>query len=475
MAKDLKDLFKNLDIQESFKEELQKRFNEAVASETKKVLKEASLAGMLGNIDIENPLRYLMSDPDFRRLVTAWDRKNPDITRAQLLRSFPAAFRDLQGNTLAEPLVDFLMTILSTLAKDTSLMQRLIRGMEKEEDEAMGGGEEELQESFRLMRVVTENAEEYLEKEKYILDSGYSFAFFADDKLMPVDKNEATYKVFVKNIVVDKGEGEPENVKGVEGEEDTEDFTFEVKKMVAVQWSPEYGGVAAEGEKEVDEDETEAEETEVDKEIADAEAAEEAQDEEMVTKLDEYLQYVVGEFVKDNKLAIDQGVKVELAENLINGLKALLFENNIDYSDVELAKINNLEKTIKNYEENINSLYEKNIKLYKENKTLLEEIQKTKRQNVIKETIDSFALTDLQKEKVERLLEMIYFEPDATENDVKNKVKSIVEKSILVKETKDTSLFKPIVEAEEKVTQKSKFKSDDVVEDEILKILKNEF
>ena len=52
--------------------------------------------------------------------------------------------------------------------------------------------------------------------------------------------------------------------------------------------------------------------------------------EELVEKVDSYLNYVVEEWIKDNQLAIDRGIKSEISEDFISGLKTLFKEHYID-------------------------------------------------------------------------------------------------------------------------------------------------
>jgi Mg/Co/Ni transporter MgtE len=53
----------------------------------------------------------------------------------------------------------------------------------------------------------------------------------------------------------------------------------------------------------------------------------------IIENLDSYLDYVVEEWMKENELAIEAGIKVEMAESLMNGLKELFEEHNIEVDD----------------------------------------------------------------------------------------------------------------------------------------------
>jgi len=450
-----------VDLPEVLKDKLEEEFQKNVYSTLTEAL----------NINVEKPLELLITDPDFRRLVTAWDRKNPEVTRAQLLRSFPAAFRDLQGNTLAEPIVDFFMGILNALASDTSLMQRLIRALEKDkgvQTSAETGEEGPVTESFRFLRVIVENAEEYMEKEQYVLNAGYKFAFFANDELMPVSKEEATHKVFVKTITV-------------EDEKEDSEFSFVAKKMVALEWKPEYGGVGVEEEKPSSEKESESEEemSDVEGELPelpddDEELEKDEENEELVNKLDEYLDYVVQEYFRENQIAIENGLKVELAENLLKGIKQVLTENNVEVVENALPKIQEYEKKIREYEDSLNSLYEKNISLFKENKSLQKALFEARKNQIVDSLIQESGIVDVKAEKVKKMISFVKFNGNENDQEIKEKVLSIIREGLVFEKTsteeKPKMLFK-----ESKIEQLETKKQENVeanLDKEIIEILK---
>jgi len=450
-----------VDLPEVLKDKLEEEFQKNVYSTLTEAL----------NINVEKPLELLITDPDFRRLVTAWDRKNPEVTRAQLLRSFPAAFRDLQGNTLAEPIVDFFMSILNALSSDTSLMQRLIRALEKDkggQTPAESGEEGPVTESFRFLRVLVENAEEYMEKEQYVLNADYRFAFFANDEFMPVPKEEATHKVFVKTITV-------------EDEKEDSEFSFVAKKMVALEWKPEYGGVGVEEEKPSSEKEPESEEEmpDVEGELpelpdADEELEKDEENEELVKKLDEYLDYVVQEYFRENQIAIENGLKVELAENLLKGIKHVLTENNVEVVENALPKIQEYEKKIREYEDSLNSLYEKNVSLFKENKSLQKALFEAKKNQIVDSLIQESGIVDVKAEKVKKMVSLVKFNGNENDQEIKEKVLSIIREGLVFEKTsteeKPKKLFK-----ESKFEQLEEKKQENVeanLDKEIIEILK---
>ena len=117
-------------------------------------------------------------------------------------------------------------------------------------------------------------------------------------------------------------------------------------------------------------------------------------------KVDQYLDYVVEEWMKENELAIERGLKGEIAEDFISGLKQL-FEDH--YIDVPNEKYNVLEAQsdkIAELEEQLNSVMENNIKMNSVNSELV-------REQVITEVASD--LTDTEIEKFASLVEDVDF------------------------------------------------------------------
>ena len=69
---------------------------------------------------------------------------------------------------------------------------------------------------------------------------------------------------------------------------------------------------------------------------------------ELAEKVDGYLDYVVAEWMKENELAIERGLKGEIAEDFITGLKALFEEHYIDVPDEKYDILESQHKRLKN-------------------------------------------------------------------------------------------------------------------------------
>jgi hypothetical protein len=86
---------------------------------------------------------------------------------------------------------------------------------------------------------------------------------------------------------------------------------------------------------------------------------------ELSEKLDDYLTYVVEEWVTENRLQVERGVKVELAENFIFGLKKLFETNFIDVPDEKYDVLDELYTEIDNKNEELNKSINENVSLRK--------------------------------------------------------------------------------------------------------------
>jgi hypothetical protein len=120
----------------------------------------------------------------------------------------------------------------------------------------------------------------------------------------------------------------------------------------------------------------------------------------LVEKVDDYLEYVVEEWMTDNAVAVEQGIKTQIAENFITGLKNL-FENH--YIDVPAEKYNVLDEL---YAQN-KGLHEQLNQRMNDNINLKKEVALTECAGIfVAETKD---LADTQVAKLQALMENVSF------------------------------------------------------------------
>src|SRR5210317_1617571 len=82
---------------------------------------------------------------------------------------------------------------------------------------------------------------------------------------------------------------------------------------------------------------------------------------ELVEKVDSYLNYVVEEWMQENKLAIERGIKGEIAEDFIGGLKKLFEDHYIDVPDEKYDVLEDQASKIEEFEKKLNEQIEKNF------------------------------------------------------------------------------------------------------------------
>ena len=150
--------------------------------------------------------------------------------------------------------------------------------------------------------------------------------------------------------------------------------------------------------------------------------------EELTEKVDSYLSYVVEEWMKENEIALERGIKGEIAEDFITGLKKLFAEHYIDVPDERYNVLEDQANKIESLEKKLNEQIEKNVELNKDNAV------KTKNEIMSEVASD---LADTAKEKFAKLAEEIEWS-DA--DSFKSKCETIKESYFGAKEEVKDSL-----------------------------------
>ena len=113
---------------------------------------------------------------------------------------------------------------------------------------------------------------------------------------------------------------------------------------------------------------------------------------EMTDKVDTYLNYVTDEWMKENELAVERGLKGEIAEDFISGLKQLFEDHYIDIPDDKYDVLEAQSEKISELESKISETIEKNVSLKDGNAKLV-------REQVISEVYEGLADTEIEKFK----------------------------------------------------------------------------
>ena len=114
--------------------------------------------------------------------------------------------------------------------------------------------------------------------------------------------------------------------------------------------------------------------------------------EEIVDKVDAYLNYVVEEWMKENELAIEKGLRNEITEDFIGGLKSLFESHYINVPQEKYDVIESQAAEIEKLKEDINKSMEKNIELN-------QKIAESTREEIIKDVSSDLAATEVDKLK----------------------------------------------------------------------------
>ena len=125
--------------------------------------------------------------------------------------------------------------------------------------------------------------------------------------------------------------------------------------------------------------------------------------EELEERLDAYLEYVSEEWVNENALAIETGLKEELTESFLGGLKQLFEEHYVSIPEEKYNVLEGMVEKLDDMETKLNEQIEKNISL---NKRLSESVA----DRIFDEISEGLAFT--QKEKLASLSESVEFESD---------------------------------------------------------------
>jgi hypothetical protein len=123
--------------------------------------------------------------------------------------------------------------------------------------------------------------------------------------------------------------------------------------------------------------------------------------EAMVEKVDSYLNYVVEEWMKENELAVERGIRTEIAEDFITGLKGLFKEHYIDVPEEKYNVLDDLTDQVKDLESKLNEQIEKNVNLSKD-------VSESNREKLIAQVSEDLA--DTEKEKFGSMAENVEYD-----------------------------------------------------------------
>ena len=124
----------------------------------------------------------------------------------------------------------------------------------------------------------------------------------------------------------------------------------------------------------------------------------------MSEKIDGYLNYVVEEWMKENELAVEKGIRSELVEDFMTGLKNLFQEHYIDIPEEKVDLVDDLFEKVEELETKLDESINTNVEVKKE-------LAKFKKEEVLRNVSEELAETE--KEKLTKLADGIDYEDDS--------------------------------------------------------------
>ena len=270
----------------------------------------------------------------------------------------------------------------------------------KEEDEEEGDSEEEeeepAEESFEIPKTknqMLKNIYDQVNKmKKSDLSGKYESILKATQKVVKEEEEVNEEAETTKIQAVSPQEIDPPNVQDdvealVSGEEG---LSEEFKKKASTIFE------AAVHAKVVDEVNKRMEE-----QAKEVDASKDEFQKELTEKVDGYLTYVVEEWMKENELAIERGIRSELVEDFMSGLKTLFTEHYIDLPEEKVDMVDDLFTKVEELETSLDEEINRGVELQKE-------LAQFKKDDAVKQATKDLA--DADSEKIAKLAEGIEFE-----------------------------------------------------------------
>ena len=154
---------------------------------------------------------------------------------------------------------------------------------------------------------------------------------------------------------------------------------------------------------------------------------------DLVEKVDNYLNYVVEQWMDDNKVAIQTGLRTEIAETFMNSLKDLFTESYIEVPESKVDLVDQLSAEVEELEAASNDAITKQMEMQEELETL-------KRDAIIADAAEGLAAT--QVEKLKKLAEDVDFDNEETFAEKVNTIKE----SYFTKKTTESADIEEAVE-----------------------------
>ena len=131
---------------------------------------------------------------------------------------------------------------------------------------------------------------------------------------------------------------------------------------------------------------------------------------QLTERVDSYLEYVAGEWLEENSLAVEQGLKAEMSESFLTGMKSLFEEHYVSIPEDKYDVLESMVNKLDDMEEKLNEQIDKNVGLTKR-------LAESKSDGILSDVSEGLAVT--QKDKLASLAESVEFE---SETDYREKL-----------------------------------------------------
>lgn len=170
--------------------------------------------------------------------------------------------------------------------------------------------------------------------------------------------------------------------------------------------------------------------------------------EEMAEQMDSYLDYVVEQWMTDNQLAVEHGIKAEMVENFMAGMKTLFEENYVSIPDEKVDVVEELATKAEELEGDLNEEISRNVELRKV-------VESYTREKLVESVSDD--LTETQKAKFKTLAEGI----DYSDNESFVQKLEVIKESYFGMQTEDATSYYDFDESEPLEEEVSEKRSSD--------------
>ena len=148
---------------------------------------------------------------------------------------------------------------------------------------------------------------------------------------------------------------------------------------------------------------------------------------ELTERTDAYLEYVADEWMKENAIAVEKGIKTEMTESFMEGMKKLFEEHYVTLPEDKYDVLENMVDKLDEMETKLNEQIEKNV-------ALNQKLGESTAQTIFNNVAEGLAVS--QKEKLQSLAESVEFE---SEESYRGKIETLKESYFGQKKTTTTA------------------------------------